>query len=134
MFVFFLWCKFDFKTLEMCAFSVYWSDKVKHSTQYRFQNITLHQIEMYILLCNALVINWAQTVLSLKHCCLLICFQPKGLSSQYLSNLNNVFSLLLHTRQPINLCLRIVVYSSFNIHRVYFWILLSICWTWDCIQ
>lgn len=75
---------------------------------------------MYILLCNALVINWAQTVLSLKHCCLLICFQPKGLSSQYLSNLNNVFSLLLHTRQPINLCLRIVVYSSFNIHRVYF--------------
>lgn len=34
---------------------------------------------MYILLCNALVINWAQTILSLKHCCLLICFQPKGL-------------------------------------------------------
>lgn len=94
----------------------------------RFQNITLHQIEMYILLCNALVINWAQTILSLKHCCFLKCFQPKGLSSQYLSNLNNVFSLILHIRQPINLCLR-NVYSSFNINRVYFWILVSICWT-----
>lgn len=48
---------------------------------------------MYILLCNALVINWAQTVLSLKHC-LLKRFQPKGLSSQYLSNLKNVLSYI----------------------------------------
>lgn len=82
-----------------------------HLTHYRFQNITLHQIETYILLFNALVINWAQTILSLKHCCLLKCFQPKGLSSQYLSNLNSVFSLIFNI-----LCLRNVVYSSFNIH------------------
>lgn len=63
---------------------------------------------MFILLCNALVVNWAQTVLSLKHCCLLKCFQPKGLSSQYLSNLNNVFSLIFHIRQPITCVLEML--------------------------
>lgn len=87
---------------------------------------------MYILSYNALVLNWAKGILSLLHCCLWYASNPKAFhlkekKKKKISVKLECFSSVCYTYgSQLTLCLRYVVYSSFHIHRVYFWILKSI--------